>query len=61
MKADDLFLMITLIGLLGVGVFAISALVNAVKGYPTKKEWQRALIFFILAFVSFILFGLMMT
>lgn len=61
MMASDLFLLLMLISLLGVGIFVLSALVNLVRRQPVKEEWKRALIFFTLAFVSFILFGLTMT
>jgi len=58
MAATDLFLLITLISMLGIAVFVLSAIINLFKGRSSKNDWKRAFIFFGLTILFFILFGI---
>jgi len=58
MAATDLFLLITLISMLGIAVFVLSAIINLFQSRSSKNDWKRAIIFFGLTIFFFILFGI---
>lgn len=58
MTANDLFLLIVLIAMLGFVIFVISAIINMFKKEPAKDDWLKAFAFLVLTLVFFTLFGL---
>lgn len=58
MTSTDIFLMITLISILGIIIFTLFAIINFLRRNPSKDEWKKAFFFLGLSIVFFVLFGI---
>lgn len=58
MLASDIFALAWFVSVIGIFVFAVSAIINLFRRRSSKEDWKKAFIFFILSAILLVIFGL---